>query len=372
MKGQKLRGFLLMIGILCTVWLSSGWSHGATVPPAAMTEAAEALSGISEEEHRIIEELFEMSALIEWMNTEIIRLNREAGEISSEISEKQQQIEQEALAFEKAKANMAQVLKSQQRAGAASVLEIILNAKDLKDLIHRINILRDVSRNTLGLIHEIEDTQARLVEEQQALKDMLGQRQEQQKSIQQARDRQAAARLERERYLNSLQADKAQYEAYLQTMEARWTKLKPLFSDTVRSFNRMIGTGGLPADTVTVSYSLFYAKGRIDEEKLNSALRNRSDLPRLTFGLHADRVTLDFPEYDITLVGKLVRVDSHTLQFDVTGGTFYDFSLSGSAIQDLFSAGDLIFDLGSMIGNHGINRIDTYDGYIELLITGRP
>ncbi len=361
-----------MIGLVCAVLGSGVWASGLSTGPAAVAETNEKLSGISAEEHRIIGELFEMSALIEWMNTEIIRLNHEIENLNEDIAKKQQLIDKEAAAYANVKKNMSEVLKRQQRAGAASTVEIILSARDLKDLIHRINVLRDVSRSTVNLMNTIEATQARLTQEQLALKAMLGNRQEQQRTITAAYERQRSARVERERYLNSLQADKAYYEGYLLTMEKRWKSIKPVFSDTVRSFNRIIQAGGLPPDTVVVSYSLFYAKGRIDESKLNAVLAARNDLPRLQFDLTKGQVALNFPDYDISLKGKFLRRDAHTIQYEVTGGTFYGFPLSADALKDLFSAGDLIFDLGTMIGNHGINRIDVQDGFIELLITGRP
>lgn len=359
----------LLICIICIGLGSSTGAYGSVNSPAAIKEASETLSGISAEEHRIIGELFEMSALIEWMNTEISRLNEEMRTLTGEIDKKQQLIEQEALSYEKAKANMAEVLRNQQRAGAASALDIILSARDLKDLIHRINVLRDLSRNTVALMDEIEATQMRLTAEQRALRNLLENRQAQQNTLSASYERQRSARLERERYLNALQTDKAHYEAALQTMEKRWKSLKPIFSDTVHSFNRMIESGGLPADTVAMTYSLFYAKGRISQDKLNAALSNRKELPRLKFGLQAGQVTLDFPDYTITLAGKFVRVDGHTLQYEVTGGTFYGYPMSGDALQDLFSAGDLVFDLGTMIGNHAIDRIDMHDGYIELTVS---
>lgn len=347
-------------------------AYGGQTVPAAVGETREQLENITAEEKRIITELFALTAEIEALETEIIRLNQEIPLIRQHIEEKQRQIATEALVYDRTRQDMAVVLRARQRSGAASTLEVLLDAADLKDLISRINLLQELARKANQLMKAVEASRDRLESERLALEEMLTTLETARGLLVETRDRQGAVKRQLTDYLESLQSRRAFFQESLSAMEQRWSELKPLFSETVRSFNAIIASGGLPEDTVAMTYSLFSARGRIDADRFNRALAARKDLPRLVFRMKREGVVLDFPDYQIQLTGTFQLADPQSIQYVVTGGVFYGVPLSESALRDLFSQGDLVFRLGTMIGNHTIRQIDLYDGYMELTIGGRP
>ncbi len=361
----RMRLALVLIAIMCGNWM---FPLGVFSDPSAISDVKNRLSDISGKEKAIVEELFSMASAIQQMDNEIETIKLEIDTRKAEIEKKEALIEAEALSYEKIQNTLREVLKSRQRAGAASNLDRLLSAKDLKDLLLRINLLRDLSKNTSELMETIEAARSALAAEKQALKSLVADKEKQQEQLVAALADKKKAKTKLEAYLNGLQSDRGYYEGYLTSVQALWNTVKPTFAKTISSFRGIIETGALPDDTVRMSVSLLGAKGRIDQEKLNSVLSSRKDLPSLKFAIHPKRVTLEFPSERIVLSGEFLLIDAQTIKYSVKEGTFYGLPLSKEALKDLFSDGDLVFSLKALIGNNRIKRLDGREGYVELLV----
>jgi len=349
----------------CIFWIIGGIS---TAQPNE-TEAQNKLTQITKEEQAIIESLFVLSSEIEMLNTEISKLGEDIQKIETDIRDKQRAIGVQELAYEALKQNLGEVLRIQQRAGVASNIEIVLGAKNLKDLVNRINLLRDLSKNVDNLMNETESVRLQLERERETLDDLLIDMENQEALLAQTAMDKNKAKLELEAYLEGLASEKAHYQDYLDSIEALWASLKPLFAETIQSFTEIIETGDLPEDTVEVNVSLFNTRGTIREDKFNALLDKREDLPELTFDFKADGVSLSFPSYEIELDGYFELLDPQTIQYVVTGGVFYNLPMSESALKDLFSEGDLIFNLKAILGKNTIKKITNFEDRLELQIT---
>lgn len=333
------------------------------------TLAQSKLTQITEEEKAIIESLFVLSSEIEMLNTELTKLGETIETIEADIQNKEGAIADQETAYMVLKSSLGEVLRIQQRSGIASNIEVILGAKNLKDLVNRINLLRDLSKNVDDLMNETESVRLQLVRERESLDELLIDMENQEVLLMQTAADKSKAKRELEAYLESLASEKAHYQDYLDSIEALWTSLKPLFADTIQSFTEIIEKGDLPEDTVEVNMSLFNTRGTIKEEKFNAILDKKVDLPELTFDFKPDGVSLSFPSYEIELDGYFELLDSQTIQYVVTGGAFYNLPMSESALKDLFSEGDLIFNLKAILGNNTIKKITNFEDRLELQIT---
>lgn len=359
----------LILLIMLVFFGLSGSASADPAAPQADVELRQRLSQVTAQERAVMESLFRLSAEISLRETEIQKAQEAIAAQEGLIAAQQGLIDSSARRFEGLRASLGTLLRSQQRAGAGSRLETLLGAQSLKDLMRRINLLRDLTRSTDRLMTEVTASRKDLETRKQEMAQALAALQAQRQTLEEAHSRRLLARADLERYLAGLKTDKAGYEADLKLMEARWQSLKPLFAEAVSGVNRLIAAGGLPPDTVTVSVSLFGGtRGYIHQDRFNSALALEKNLPRMTFGFHPGKMTLDFPGYEITLSGHMALKDPQTLEFVVTSGTFYSLPLSDSALQDLFSRGDLVFSLRTMIGNTAIRRIELRDGLVELQI----
>ncbi|HAS73850.1 MAG TPA: hypothetical protein DCS67_06875 [Clostridiales bacterium UBA8960] len=357
--------FVLLALILLTM---TGYINLSFTQPQNV-EAQDKLNQITEEEQAIIEALFVLSSEIELLNTELLKLGQDILQIEAEVEQKNIEIHRLATTYESLKSNLAEVLRIQQRSGIASNLEILLKSKDLKDFVSRINLLRDLSKNVDNLMKETDFAKSSLERERANLNEMLVELENQEALLVKKAEDKNMARLELEAYLDSLESEKEHYEAYLDSIEKIWNDLKPLFSLTIKSFTQIIEKGDMPEDTVEVVLSLFNTRGIIREVKFNQILSQRSDLPELKFDFKSDGVVLKFPSHEVELNGTFELVDNQTIKYVVKGGQFYKLPMSQSALADLFSEGDLVFNLKSILGKNTIRRIDYYEDRLELQVT---
>ncbi|GAB6106305.1 coiled-coil domain-containing protein [Fusibacter bizertensis] len=332
-------------------------------------EAKDKLNEISSEEQLIIEKLFVMSSEIELLRTEEVKIEKDIVNINLKIDQLATNINEMELRYATLKTNLAEVLKIQQRKGVGSSIEVIFSSQSLKDFVFRINLLRDLSRKVDDLMSETQSTNAELLKEKSNYENEKENLANQKKELAKKINEKALAKSELEDYLESLNTEKAHYEDYLKSIEALWNSLKPLFSKTIAQFNDLIQSGGLPDDTVTINYSLFNTNGTIYETKFNEVLAKQKEFPVMQFDFKDGAVLLAFPEYEIALEGEFILVDAQTIQYVVSGGTFYQLPMSQSAILDLFSEGDMVFKLKSLLGKNTIKKIDQYEDRIVMQIS---
>lgn len=360
---------VIIIAIITTVLLLLSVEMYPVFGEPSPDDAKNQLNEISAEEMQIVENLFVLSSEIELMNTEIEALNKSMDGIATNIEEKNRLISLQIEAYESMKENLAQVLKIQQRAGITSRLETLLKSTSLKDFIGRVNLIRDLSKNIDRIMKETDSQRIAIESERYNLQVLLTDLSAKEQELKQSLAEKSKAAETLEAYLESLESEKAYYEAYLNSIERVWGELKPLFATTVAAFTKIIETGDLPEDTVEVVVSLFNTRGIISEEKFNDILSKRKDLPELEFDFIKEGVVLSFPAYNVKIEGAFERIDNQTLLYRVEGGTFYELPMNESALKDLFSDGDLIFSLKSILGKNGIRSIDHYDDRIELQIS---
>ena len=356
----------ICIVIICTL-LTGCITFGNQVPKDENADSV--LSAISENEKKVIQELFVLSSEIELLNTELEKIGVEIEKIKSDVQKSEGELEKAEVKYATLKENLKEVLKIEQRSGVASSLDIILSAQNIKDLVNRINLLRDLSKNVDSLIEDTEVAKNKLTKKRNQLHDLLNDKEEQEALLVETMANKTVAKQRLEDYLSGLASEKAHYEAYLKSIETQWNDLKPLFKETMDTFTQIIETGDVPADTAELSISLVNPKGIIRENKFNQIMGLRDDLPELTFDFKKEGVSLFFPSHEVVLNGYFELIDNQTIEFIVTGGEFYGLPMSSSAIKDLFSEGSIVFKLKSLIGKNKIKKIMMFEDRIELLVS---
>lgn len=357
-----------MILMIITLILS-GFGFNSENNNQPMDEAKEKLEAISETEQETVEELFVLYSEIELLNTDLNKLQLNIEQLNEQRFQKSKRIEDEIENYKTIQSSLLQILKHQQRSGVGSYLHMILGSEDISDFLSRLNLIRDLSKNTVRLMDEIDESMRILEREKLELETLIFDMEKNQKTLEETLISKEEVAKVLEEYLDSLEADKAYYEEYLTSIEDVWNSLKPMFSETVGAFNSIIENGDLPEDTIDVKFSLLSAVGTIHQEKFNEILSSRQDLPELKFIFKDDAVNLEFPSYNLELQGQFVLIDPKTVEFSVQTGTFYELPLSESAITDLFSEGDLIFKLESILGKNTIKKITMKERVLVLSIT---
>lgn len=379
---SKLRLWRGLLWVLLTVTAATAFSGAlpmvfATGAPARDTsqphapvaqETLKAIESLNAEELTLLSELFKTTTNIDQLDAEMAVIQNEIEVLGQQIEGKQLQINEREKAYESVKGTLGEILKSQQRAGAASNLEIILNATSLKDLLRRLNLLRELSRKTDTLMQETQAARLRLEEEKAALVVLFEAQKAKEAELAVTLRSLAEAQTVLESQLQALATDRAFYEANLKKLDQSWSSFKPVFIEAVTALSKILESGDVPAGTIELEFSPNGVKGRITEDKFNAAISQRQGLPDLRFDFTPKGVIMTFVKEKAELQGSFEIVEARQLAFKVESGTFQGVAMSKAALEDLVSRGTLTFDLAGSLGKSTLRQITHEDGAIALTI----
>lgn len=329
----------------------------------------EILMNIAEDERKILEELFTLLQEIKEMEMVELQTSLSIESIEKEIPQIESLIEAETRKYNENLDIMEKVLKSYQRGGAISYLELILSSDSLGTLLKRINALRDITRNTNNLLETLEESKEKLITEKDRLDERLHTLESEQKELRKAIDNKLILKESLEERLASLKEEKATYEEYLRMIDDEWNNIKPFFVATVVEFVSTIEAGYLPEETLEIKLALPQLKGIIHEDTLNKILMNEDFPTRLEFKFLEDMMEIYMPEINIKLTGTFVVVEKQRLLFEVQSGSFLGLPLENSAIEELFAGNYIELNFKNLLDKNIIKSVKINNGNIELYIT---
>lgn len=331
------------------------------------SEIEEKLSGISVKEKEILENLFTLVQEIELMEAEEKELSLGVENINREIKTLEAAIAEGEVNYKKKQNSLEQVLKSYQRMGPGSYVEIILDSDDLGTFLQRVNILKDLTRNTGELLDQLEASGEKLSKEKTKLAENLVSAKEKQELAKAAIAKKMALKRELESYLTSLKGEKQHYQEQLAGIQKVWGELKPLFSDAAKEFTRIIEKGSLPSNALRITFSLFDVRGAIDDKIINKVISEQGELPNMIFSFHPGKVEISLPKKNLMLSGTFIIMEGHTLKFQAQEGSFFGMPLAPGSIEELFGEGDLELNLEPLLAGNVIHSVEIKEGYLELI-----
>ncbi|NLY43555.1 MAG: hypothetical protein GX066_06250 [Clostridiaceae bacterium] len=338
----------------------------ATVDTFSETE--QKLADISEEEKNILQNLFAMEKEIEELERNQKALEEEEEAIKVEIKELEFVIKDEEKNYEEKKDILKQVLRSYQRGGAISYMEILLDSDNLKEFLDRINILLDLTRNTKRLLESIAESRDKLLAEKEALGEKLNLLEENHKKVEEMLAQKRQLKEKNEKYLASLKDQRAYYENYLDELRQEWNTLRILFSNIAKEFSSMMEEEKIPLDAIKMSFSLFEIKGSIAEKVFNDAATQNPRLSGMVFNFYPGKVDIEIPDKKFVLTGTFTIQNGHILQFEAEEGSFYGIPLGASAVKELFLEGYPTLDFKPFLGNYSLDSLRILEDELEFII----
>ena len=366
---EKLNNMKKIIVISIIIFFLIGiFPAGKVLGDDPFIEVKEKMSNISDEEKKIVEELFILLQDIEEMEREVEKISKEIEKINDELRELEEKIKLEEIAYKKNRDTLRDVLKIYQKRGTGSFIEIILSSQNLTTFIRRLNALRDLTRNTGELLTTLDESKERLSTQKEELDNKLNLVKTEEEKLKIALYKKLAIRKDMEDFLDSLLEERELYEEYLLTLEKGWDVLKILFNDSIKEFSRMIEEGNIPADAIDITFSLPNIKGTMSEEDFNNIILSNPNLPEMVFVFEEEKVTLNMPSENLSLSGNFIILDDQSIKFQVSEGNFYDMKLEKASIEELFKDGELVLNLKPILDKNIIKSIEVKEDYIELSI----
>ena len=366
---MNLKGKIKILSILLAIiMIFSGIGVFAT-ESNNIEKIEEKLFDISEEEKIILEELFIYVQELENLEKENIRIGEEIDNIEDDILLIEEKITNEEIKYKKSLENLEKILKSYQKMGSSSFINIILNSDSISDFIKRVNVVRDLSKNSSNLLKGIEESKLILLKDKEGLDLKLENLEVIKINLAESLEKQEKLVGEKESYLTSLADDRYIYEKRLEYISLIMNELKTIFAEVTKTFSHVIESGAFPADAVKLNLSLGGVKGVIEEAVFNELLSQQESLPAMDFSFIKDKVQISIPDKNLFITGKFILIADQVLKFESESGSFYDMALEKETIDNLFEEQGFVIDLGPLIGKNIIKSIDIYDGYIEMSVT---
>lgn len=367
MKLKKFKNLILLGLMLALIFqmLHTGMIVAQAAPVAAIHER---LEGITSEEKKVLEELFIISqdiAEAEWAEELLVH---EIAKLHEDIVFIENRLQEEEVAFKQKLGILQEVLRGYQKRGVASYLHIILTSNGLSDLVKRINIIREFSRNTGGLLEEIEGRRELLASEEALLSNKLAASEDKRLELRELVSVKAEARSKLEEYLISLGGERQFYEENLALLREHWSELSESITGIREAIIDLIADNNLPREAFRITYGLLGARVSINQADFNKLLQSNGNLSMLEFKFLEDRVALSVKDKGLELTGKFIVETRNNIQLVVEEGAFYNIPLQQEAIVDLFKEGPIIIDLSAAFEGNSIRAISVNDGYIELLV----
>ncbi len=335
-------------------------------PTKTVEEKIEALSN---EELERMQHLFNLALKLENIKNEQIALEKEVAHIKNELKNLNENLHKQQLSFEKTRKGVENVLKSYQRMGPASYLEIILESKNFSDFLRRLNILKDLSRNTYKQLTVLEEGKKQLELKQKSREELLHKLNNKQVELESSSQKIAALQAEQARLLAGIQDLKVSLTEQLFEMQELWSSTKPYLLKSLETLSRIIQRGELPEDGVKITFTLRGIQATITQKTFNQIIEDHPELPNTNFEFLQDKAVMDIPQQKLKVKGTFVIVGKSSILYDVTEGTFYDLPLDEKSLHELFQDNPLKIDFQPVIGSNQLSSIKIKDGQIELTIT---
>lgn len=360
---KKLQIFFAII-LLISILISS---MPYALAEEEIVDLEEKLVSITEEEKEIVQQLFIQLQEIEGLERDYALISEDIENLKIEVRDIESKIQDEEDKYDYNLNILEEVLKSYQRMGPASYLEIILESKDIPDFLRRINLIRDLSKNTGELLDSIEGTKEVLVEEKNNLDKKLSLIEERQRSLQDTLDQRTQLVREQEAYLKSLEADREYYEIYLDNLSESLVRLEELFSKLTAELAGIIENSHISLEELNPKLALQGIRLSISENLFNEIIGNHEDLPTIEFEFTRENISMFIDEYNIKLTGGFSIYQGHSIEFVIDEVIFYDFLLEEKTVKDLIGDG-ILFDFEKLLDGSSIKDIQIFDGYMELTI----
>ncbi len=342
--------------------------YSSQLDEASIEEIDRSIVDLNVEELKILDELYIIQQDINDLENQERRIVLEIESVLLLIEDIEENIEEKTYSYNNNLEIMESVLKSYQKNGAYNYLQLILSSNDLPTLLRRINSIRDISRNTSKLLDTLNLEKEELMIQKSNLDENLvildNTRKELEKTISNKMESKATLEIR----LNELMDEKDKYLGYLEELNNRWKVSKPVFEDVITTLVAIVETGDLPEELIETRITLTGVFGRISDNSLNIALKEKNLSSPLQVKFKKDEMTLMLDELKLIINGDLEQIDDQSLRFNMTSGQYMGLKLEKSSLEELFEFGFLELKFSSILGRNKIRSVRINDGYLELNI----
>lgn len=360
----------LKFRILCwisVIFLMSSVVAASMGKPSEERDLQQAIQDISEDEKKILEELFLQAQQIEVLRDRQTELEDRISDLNRSITELSRALEKAGQDYDYKLKFLETVLTSYQRNGAGSFFKVLLNAGSVSELLNRWNIFREFSADTDALLKEIKEERARMGIKKEQLDRNLSDLKREQTELENTMKETEKAMAKNEEMLAALQGDREKFEERLKWVGEGMEKLEETLNAFTVGINDFIRQGYLPDDVIRQEISLSGFKGVVDENAFNRLFKEEN-LPPMIVKFHKDMVEVSSEEYGLEMSGLFEPTEGTKLKFSAQKGSFFGMKLDRKTLDNLLSKGYLTLDLTTPLEGNSIQKIKVREGYLDIFV----
>ncbi|MBN2222882.1 MAG: hypothetical protein JW708_11795, partial [Vallitaleaceae bacterium] len=312
---------------------------------------------ISEEESLILDTLQEFQSSIEAFSNEVESIEASIKETNDYIEETKIQINGLQESFKKKIAILAEVLVLYQKKGSTGFLETLLSSESISDFLKRLDIVRDLSRNTDNLLRSIEEEKEQYVVMENDLQREIILLEEKKLQLEIAISEKEKAMIEKEAYLSSLQEERGEIETLLKEIQLAWEEALVVFAETSKEFENLLTQGAFPEEALELQFGLSGIEARIQESVFNQVLVEHQVLQVMQFRFEENKVFMIMEGIELELEGKFEVYEDFSVIYRPIRGSFYGLELREDSLLELSQASELILDLESVLLESKLSKV---------------
>jgi len=329
---------------------------------------AEISLSIEEQEDTILSDLFLLSLKIEEATVKIDTLEKNLNDNANQITKKEVEISQALYNMNEQKKVVKSFLVFYQKKGVSSYFEMFMSSNNLSELLWKINVMKDFSKNMKDKITELENLDQKLVSEKNSLINYKKQLLSDKENLEVILDENKHLSAELENKLASLDTERKQYEYMLEEVNLKWEEAKNQLVLLSEKVLKIADSGNIPEDFYTLRLTFTGLEAAISEEAINKLLNQDGTPPYVLFDVSNDNILLKIESSQIEIKGYFEIVDQSTLLFVPIEGTYSDMPISAENISAVLDTHKIAIDLETLIGSGKIESIKIKDDKIILKI----
>lgn len=353
--------------LICVIVMMSSVAAVSLEKSSEESDLQNTIQEISEDEKKILEELFLQAQEIEVLRNKQTVLKDRIATLDQSVLTLKQALEKAEEDYDYKLKFLEAVLTSYQRNGAGSFFKVLLNAGSISELLNRWNIFREFNADTDALLREIKEERVQMEKKKGQLDKNLKDLKQEQADLEDTMKKTEKAMGKNEKMLASLQGDREKFEERLKWVETGMRKLEETLDAFTVGINDFIRQGYLPDDVIQQEVSLSGFKGVVNEKTFNR-LFVEEDLPPMNVKFRRDIVEVSSKEYGLEMSGLFEPTDGTKLRFVAQKGSFFGMKLDRKTLDNLLSKGYLILDLTAPLEGNSIQKIKVREGFLDIFV----
>ncbi|ACB85329.1 coiled-coil domain-containing protein [Natranaerobius thermophilus] len=328
---------------------------------------------LNEQELKIQEELFQLSREKEKIRIQKSTLKNQINKIEQQISQLNKEISEQQERYQKAQANLGDILTTLQKMGPLSYLEELLDAGSTEVFISRLNIIRGFISDIRTTIDNLISNKEALQEKEKVLSNTLDQQEQTENELKNKSQNLTNKYKQQEQILEEVSEQRQQFEDRMKHINLAWENAVSELDDLEHILSDILSTHTFDEEQIELSGNIFSMQAKIYEDTFISIIEKEQELEKITFSLDNDKVKLTLTESNSNEEKHLylnpVPKNNSYVELKPTKFEFLGLDIASDQLGQQISNSNIVLDFSEELAGYRIKEINIQEDYMKLQLS---